>query len=146
MLSVFGVSISGWLALVLLLGTLTLPYIARHQARVSVGITRSGYYKLLEPHYLIGYVILILTLFHLLVSMSAGMARGANLAGLNIATLAFFLLIVQVMVGRMLREHGKVKFRTGIRRGHFMLMLVIIVLIAIHLEKNSALLAAVLAK
>ena len=124
-------SISGFFAAFLVLYTAALPYLLR-RLRPVTGV------RGMTLHYCIGYLIFGVLLLHMFVSMQAGMARGADLTGLNLATGALFLVMLQVMLGTTLMAGG-VKAR-GLKAIHFSLMLGILVLSALHVARNSALL------
>ncbi|HEV2112191.1 MAG TPA: hypothetical protein VGT99_12610 [Gammaproteobacteria bacterium] len=94
-------------------------------------------------HYCIGYLIFGVLLLHMFASMQAGMARGADLTGLNLATGALFLVMLQVMLGMTLMAGGA-KARP-LRVVHFSLMLGIVGLAAAHVALNSALLRGLMA-
>lgn len=122
-------SISGFLALFMLLLTLAVPYLLR---------------KRMRWHYWIGYLILALTSAHMWVSMRAGMARGSNALGLDLATLGLLLILFQVMLGLSLKDADAVS-RAGVRRMHFALMLGIVAIALAHFGLNSALLRTLIA-
>ena len=122
-------SISGFFAAFLVLYTTALPYLLRRLRPVTGGVRR------MTLHYCIGYLIFGVLLLHMFVSMQAGMAKGADLTGLNLATGALFLVILQVMLGTTLTAGGQ-RVRP-LRRIHFALMLGIVVLSASHIALNS---------
>ena len=122
-------SISGFFAAYLVLYTAALPTLLRRLRPAGGGMTL---------HYCIGYLIFGVLLLHMFVSMQAGMARGADLMGLNLATAALFLVMLQVMLGTTLMAGGP-KARP-LRWLHLGLMLGIAALAALHVVRNSALL------
>lgn len=126
-------SVSGFFAGFLVLYTAALPYLLRRLRPVAGGMAL---------HYCIGYLIFGVLLLHMFVSMQAGMARGADLTGLNLATGALLLVMLQVMLGTTLMAGG-VKARP-LRVLHFSLMLGIVGLSAAHIALNSALLRGLL--
>ena len=124
-------SISGFFAAYLVLYTAALPYLLR-RLRPAGGL--GG----MPLHYCLGYLIFGVLMLHMLVSMQAGMARGADLTGLNLASVALLLVMLQVMLGTTLMAGGS-KART-LRAFHFSLMLGILALSVLHVALNSALL------
>lgn len=122
-------SFSGYLAVILLGFTALLPYLVRRRAPHD-GALRMGL------HYCIGYLIFLVVLAHMLVSMQAGMARGADLTGLDLASIAFLLIMVQVALGLTLKAGGErpLKFL------HFATMAGIVLLAGAHIALNNMLL------
>ncbi len=113
---------SGWLLVLLLALTVRLAY--RHR----------------RPwHYWVGYSIAGLTLVHSWMPMTPGLAGRAHKAGLEIATLAFLLVLIEVGLGLWLRRRGTPK-RAALRRVHFWVMVGLCVLVAVHVGLDSALL------
>ena len=124
-------SISGFFAAYLVLCTATLPYLLRR-------LRPAGRARGMTLHYCLGYLIFGVLMLHMLVSMQAGMARGADLTGLNLATTALFVVMLQVVLGTTLMAGGP---KTGgLKRVHGVLMLGIVTLSALHVALNSALL------
>ncbi len=121
-------SISGFFAGYLVLYTALLPYLLR-----AAGGPRG-----MTLHYCIGYLVFGVLMVHMFVSMQAGMAKGTDLTGLNLATGALFLVMLQVMLGTTLMAGGP-KARP-LRVMHFSLMLGIVGLSVVHVARNSALL------
>ena len=130
-------SISGFFTAFLVLYTTVLPYLLR-RLRPMPGAVRG-----MTLHYCIGYLIFGVLLLHMFVSMQAGMTRGADLMGLNLATGALFLVMLQMMLGTTLMAGGP-KAR-GLKAVHFSLMLGILALSALHVGLNSALLRGLMA-
>lgn len=131
------ISISGFLALFLIVIALTLPYVLRRQMR-SAGAHGSVIWQRIWVHSWIGYAILGLTIAHMYISMGAGMARFANALGLNIATLGLLLILGQVVIGLNLNG-AEANSRRLLRRLHFMVMLGICCTVFLHLTLNSVL-------
>jgi hypothetical protein len=129
-------SVSGFFAAYLLLFTVCLPYLSRHS------VTSAGQLQGMGLHYCVGYLIFGVLLLHMFVSMLAGMARGASLTGLNLATLALVLVMIQVMLGMTLMAGGR-KSRP-LKALHLSLMLGIVALAVLHVALNSALLRGLL--
>lgn len=124
-------SISGFFAAYLVLYTTALPYLLRR-------LRPAGGPRGMTLHYCVGYLIFGVLILHMLVSMQAGMARGADLMGLNLATVALLLVMLQVMLGTTLMAGGP-KARP-LKILHVGLMLGILALSGLHVALNSALL------
>lgn len=124
-------SISGFFAAYLVLYTAILPYALRR-------LRLAGESRSMTLHYCVGYLIFGVLILHMFVSMQAGMARGTDLTGLNLATGALFMVMLQVMLGTTLMAGGP-KAR-ALRTVHFGLMLAILALSGLHVALNSALL------
>lgn len=131
-------SVSGFVTLFLVLLTLALPYVLRARARAA-GSHMAAISRRMQAHYWIGYAILALTTLHMFLSMQAGMARGTSALGLDLASLGLLLIALQVMLGINLKAVAGIG-KTGLRRVHFVTMLAIVALVAVHLALNSALL------
>ena len=129
-------SISGFFAGYLVLYTALLPYLLRR-------LRAAGGPRGMTLHYCIGYLVFGVLMVHMFVSMQAGMAKGADLTGLNLATGALFLVMLQVMLGTTLMAGGP-KAR-ALRAVHFSLMLGIVGLSVVHVARNSALLHSLVA-
>ena|SRR5579871_4387127 len=130
-------SISGFFALYLVAFTASLPYLVR-RLRTSAGPLQG-----MNLHYCIGYLVFGVLMLHMLVSMMAGMARGTSLTGLNLASLALLLVMLQVMLGTTLLAGGR---RSGpLKALHLVCMAGIVGLAAVHVALNSTLLHGLLA-
>lgn len=125
-------SISGYLTLLLLGFTALLPYLVRRRGQAAGGVMKMGL------HYCIGYAIFVVVLLHMLVSMQAGMARGANLTGLNLASVAFLLIMIQVVLGITLKDRGG--RARPLKMLHFATMAGIVLLTCMHVALNNMLL------
>lgn len=132
------VSISGFLALFLILFTLALPYVLRAQARRG-GSRAIAAWQRMHLHYWIGYAVLTLSVVHMYMAMGAGVAHRTNMLGLDLATLGLLLILVQVMLGVGLHSAGS-SARSGLRRLHFVIMTGIVATVLAHLVLNSFLL------
>ena len=130
-------SISGFLALFLVLLTLALPYVLRAQAR-RAGSQAVAAWQRMHLHYWIGYAVLTFSVVHMYVAMGAGVAHRTNIFGLDLATLGLLLILVQVMLGVGLRTAGS-SIRSGLRRLHFVIMTGIVAMVLAHLALNSVL-------
>ncbi|MGA7356565.1 MAG: hypothetical protein WA431_16575 [Candidatus Cybelea sp.] len=119
-------SASGYLAAFLIAVTVALPYYMRRR-----GIP-------LRPHYLIGYAILVLAWTHSVAAMYAKTMSRTSLMGINAAMVALMLITVQVGIGQALAASRGA--RGKLTRFHFGVMLGIVVLVAVHLLLNNAVL------
>lgn len=137
-------SISGFLALFLVLFTLVLPYVLRAQARRG-GSRAIAAWQRMHLHYWIGYAVLTLSVTHMYVAMGAGVAHRTSMFGLDLATLGLLLILAQVMLGVGLRSAGS-SVRSGLRRLHFVTMTGIVAMLLAHLALNSVLLQQFLAR
>jgi hypothetical protein len=115
-------AVSGWLLVLLLALTVRLAY--RHRLRW---------------HYWVGYSIAGLTLVHSWVPMTPALAGRAHKAGLEIATLAFLLVLIETGLGLWLRRRAAPE-RAALRRIHFWVMASLSALAAVHIGLDSALL------
>jgi hypothetical protein len=136
MLEYFLGSIAGRLATVLCLLVIALPYALR-RGRLSRGLGlgqehATPYMRRLWPHFWVGYVILALSTLH--AGMSA-MGR-ANSAGIWAATVAFFLLVFEVVVGLSLKDESLPKRRPW-RRLHFWTMTGFVAALGLHVWLNG---------
>jgi hypothetical protein len=140
MQALFFTRASGWILVALAATTIALPFLLRRNAlSLALGLVHARgtpYLRRMRPHYLAGYLITGTTLAHAVVPMQAGLAVGANAAGLYLATGALFLLFGQVALGRSLRRPD-VDGRRGIRRWHFWGMVGIVTLGVGHIVLNS---------
>jgi hypothetical protein len=134
---------SGWVLVVLLATTITLPYLLRGAVPASKGRPAPDFLQRLRPHFWLGYAILGLVFAHAWVAMSAGGAGRADLAGLFLATGALVLVVVQVAVGLNLRDLHR-PGRRKLRRAHFWVMVGIATLAIGHIALDSGSLRAFL--
>ena len=130
--------IAARVAVVLCGVAVALPYVSR-RGRLSRGLGlaqehATPYLQRLTPHFWVGYVILGLSAVHAGAVMQA-MAR-ANPVGVAAATLAFILLIVEVVLGLTLKDPKFVPRRL-LRRLHFWTMTLFLAGLAVHLWLNS---------
>lgn len=131
------ISISGFLALFLILFTVALPYVLRAQARRG-GSRAIAAWQRMRLHYWIGYVVLMLSVMHMYLAMGAGVAHRTSMLGLDLATLGLLLILTQVMLGVGLRN-ASTSSRPGLRRLHFVIMTGIVAMVLAHLALNSVL-------
>ena len=136
----FFTSALGWLATILIAAQIVLPYLLRPSGLSrALGLARqrgSVYLRRLLPHYWIGYLLLVLTAAHAWIPMQTGYAVRTGALGLWFATLAFFLLILQAILGRKLQEQP-LPSRQRIRSWHYWLMLALTLSVAAHVFLNS---------
>jgi hypothetical protein len=130
--------VAGRVAVVFCGFTILLPYVLRRN-RVSqiLGLGQQNaapYLQRLWPHFWLGYLILAFSIVHAGTVMAA-MSR-ANQAGVWAATVALFLLMLEVMLGLFLKEiHAS--GRIFLRRLHFWNMATVVMLLAAHLWLNA---------
>ena len=132
MLSSSITSVTGWTMMVLLGVTIVYPFLLRSGVLGPV----QPFLKRMRLHYWLGYSIAAILLVHLWIPMSAGLAGKVNATGLYLATVAFFLILAQVTLGRRL-SWPKLSTRRLVRRWHFWIMLAIVVFVLGHVALNS---------
>jgi hypothetical protein len=136
----FFTSALGWMAAILIAAQIVLPYLLRPSGLSRVlGLARqrgSAYLRRLLPHYWIGYLLLVLSAAHAWIPMQTGYAVRTGALGLWFATLAFFLLILQAILGRKLQQQP-LPSRQRIRGWHYWLMLALTLSVAAHVFLNS---------
>jgi hypothetical protein len=130
--------VAGRVAVVFCGFTILLPYVLRRN-RVSriLGLAQENaapYLHRLWPHFWLGYLILAFSIIHAGTVMAA--MSHANQAGIWAATVALFLLMLEVMLGLCLKEiHAS--GRIFLRRLHFWNMATVVTLLAAHLWLNA---------
>ncbi len=130
--------IAARVATVLCVVLIVMPYLLRRN-RLSrgLGLARENggsYLRRLWPHFWVGYVVLGLTLVHVLTVMPAmGRAKGA---GIWAATVAFFLLSLEVVLGLSLKDEA-CPMRRVMRRVHFWVMVGFVGGVGVHLWVNG---------
>jgi hypothetical protein len=139
---VFVTSLSGWIQIPLFGALVPLPYLLRGKALRTAGVRARPFLERMRPHYWIGFAIAGLTLLHAVVPMSSGLMRGVNPTGLDLATGALFLVLVQVFLGISLRN-PKLPDRRMVRRWHFWVMATMSGAGLAHIWLNSALLQTI---
>jgi hypothetical protein len=110
-----------WAATATLVLSIAWPYATRRRSR-----------EVLRPHFWAGYFLAPLATAHGWAAMKSGQAHGASMWGTSLASLALLPLVAQIFVGKAL-ERSREERRQRIRRGHFVMMTVIAILIAAHL-------------
>lgn len=141
MLSVFFTSLSGWVQVVLMVATISLPYLLRGDFLKQEEGRPPPYLLVLRPHYWIGYGIAALAFAHAGVAMLNGLTGMVNLLGVYLATAALALIAVQVLLGLRLRKPRQ-RRRPMMRRWHFWSMISIAALGFAHVMLNSAMMRA----
>jgi hypothetical protein len=131
-------SVAGRIAVVFCVFAILLPYLVRrNRLSRALGMAQENaapYLHRLWPHFWLGYLILGLSILHGGTVMAA-MSR-ANQAGVWAATIALFLLMLEVMLGLSLKDE-RLTGRTFVRRLHFFTMLGFVVSLAAHLWLNA---------
>jgi len=140
MLSYFLAGTGGWLAAILLCTVALLPYLLRRtRASIWLGMApaSNGFYlRRMWPHYWLAYAATGLSVMHAWVLMSKGRALRTSSAGLNLATLALLLLLLQIVMGRSLQQTSLTD-RKSVRRWHFWTMAGVVLLVAAHVWLNG---------
>ena len=133
---------SGWVLVVLIGATTTLPYLVRRPRLLGVHVPgpRRGYLERLWPHYRIGYAIGVLAVLHAWIPMSAGLGGRVDQTGLYVATVALGAIAIQVSIGYRLREPRR-RDRLRLRRMHVSLMAIILILVAGHVWLDGSLMS-----
>ncbi len=131
-------SVAGRVATVLCVVVIVLPYLLRRN-RLSRGLGlaqehATPYLRRLWPHFWIGYAILALSVVHAGTVM--GGMRRANVAGIWAATAAFFLLLLEMVLGLTLKD-DRLAERRPLRRIHFWTMTVFLAALGLHLWWNG---------
>ncbi len=141
LLSYIITSATGWLMMILLVITIMYPFLLRKGVLGPV----QPFLKRMQLHYWLGYGIAAILLIHALLPMSAGLAKGTDAVGLDLATVAFLLTFTQVFLGRQL-SWPKLPIRRVVRRWHFWVMIGIVVFVLAHIALNSGTLQMLLAR
>jgi hypothetical protein len=115
---------SGWAAALLFGVGVGVPYYVRSAPAAS-----------LKPHYGIGLLLPVAALTHAWLPMASIPIRRFDLTGLWLATAALVLLVAQAALGLALRQ-ATAATRGGLRRVHFVSMLIIALLVAGHIARS----------
>ena len=118
--------------MVFLLVTILYPFLLRLGILGPV----QPFLKRMRFHYWLGYSIAGIVLVHAWVPMSAGMAGMVNAPGLYLATLALFLIFIQVSIGRNLTQ-PKLALRRLVRRWHLWVMIGLVAAVLGHVVLDS---------
>ena len=132
-------SATGWIMIVLLVATILYPFLLRSGALGPV----QPFLKRMRFHYWLGYSIAGILLVHVWVPMSASLAGRTSALGLDLATVALFLIFGQVMLGRQL-SWPKLSTRRVVRRWHFWIMTGIVAFALGHVALNSGTIQALI--
>jgi hypothetical protein len=134
-------SVTGWLMLVFLVAIIAYPFLLRAG---FLGLTRPFLVRM-RFHYWLAYILAGVLCVHLLASMSKSMMAAVNGTGLYLATVAMFLVVVQIWLGRQLAS-PRLALRRLVRRWHFWMMLVLVGFILAHVVLDSPMLQVLLAR
>jgi len=134
----------GWLGAVLLAMLIAIPYFRiRGVARPNEVSGAPSDLQTLGPkrgsmrvHFWLAPVVAIVSLVHAWIPMSSGHMPQTSMNGLWLATYALGALFLQLFVG-LLTRYAEPKRATAMRRVHFALMLIVVVLVASHLWLNG---------
>jgi hypothetical protein len=121
-------SLWGWISVALVATVIAIPFLS----------VRAGQSPVLPlwPHYWLGLLATAISLWHAWIPMKAGHIPRSAFNGLWLATIALGLLLLQLLLGVLLR-YGRPRYFAYLRQTHFALMLGIVALIAAHLWFNS---------
>ena len=85
-------------------------------------------------HFWTGYIILALSIVHASSVMRA--MRRANVIGIWAASLAFALLLSEIVIGLALRQAGR-NAKSSLRKAHFWIMILFVCFLGAHLWWNA---------
>ena len=128
-------STSGWVAAVMILATLTLPFFIRRMAARRPAPAQT-YRARLQAHVWIGFAIVAACAVHVAASMTPAIFAGARGIGIDLATGAVVVVLAQAALGTRLNVPVP---RAALRRFHLIGMILIVVLAAAHIAVNSPL-------
>jgi hypothetical protein len=138
MLVYFIGSLAGRVATALCVLAIALPYLLRRNRLTrGLGLAQehaTPYLRRLWPHFWIGYVILALSTVHAGTVMGA--MRRANSVGILAATGAFFLLVLEIVLGLTLKDE-RLPVRRPLRRLHFWTMAALVGALGLHMWLNG---------
>jgi hypothetical protein len=128
----------GWLSLLLLGVVIALPYLTAATAGTG-NVSASRWTRLpirkMGFHYWLAPLVALGSLVHAWIPMASGRMPQTNLTGLWIATAALGLMFLQIGIGATMRSVGG--DAKSLRRTHFMMMLGIVAMVAVHLWMNG---------
>ena len=134
----------GWIAVVLLIAEVVLPYLSRPNALSRVlrlaGSFTGALAERMRPHAWLGYAIVGLSGLHAIAGLAVGLSR-IDMAGLWFAIAAFAALCAQWVLGSRLMRRA-LEHRQRLRRWHFGAMVGACAAIFAHAFLNGALLRA----
>jgi len=129
----------GWLSTALLTAVIAIPYLNRVfvRERPLAGDSPAPSPLLpLWPHYWLALALAALSSWHAWPALRAGRVSPSLTNGLWLATISLGLLLLQLAVGAFLL-YGSPGHSGLLRRIHFVLMAVIVVLVLAHIWLNS---------
>jgi len=135
-------SLGAWALMGLLTVTIAIAYILRSPPLArSLGLISRGhsYLSRMRAHIWLGYIIVVLAAVHATAAMSAGPVARLNLTGLGLAAVAYVSVVAQFALGYTL-ANPTLRYRAGFRRGHFWVMVVLVVAALGHTVLNSPML------
>jgi hypothetical protein len=136
----------GWIAVVLLIAEVVLPYLSRPSALARAlgvaGAFTGALAERMRPHAWLGYAIVGLSGLHAIAGLGGGL-RSVDAAGLWFATAAFSLLCAQWLFGSRLMRRA-LENRQRLRRWHFGAMVGACAAIFAHAFLNGALLRTII--
>lgn len=128
-------SSTGLIALLLIALGISIPYTIRwFNRRFRTG--QKVFTSAMRVHQVVGYSILAIAFVHMYISMGGGLAMKVNATGLNAATLALLLLLIQATLG-ISRPRPNDRGYLIWRRVHFTVMLALVVLVLVHVWYNG---------
>ena len=136
------VSLTGWVAVFAIGLEIALPYVIRNSAKHSTGTPRGETTSMhrrslrtrLWPHYWLGYALVALIIMHSSFVMGPAMVR-SDPAGIWAATLALFILLLQVGLGLQVKSGAN--DQRNLRRWHFWSMIAFVGFVLTHLLRNG---------
>lgn len=123
---------TGWIIAGMVVLTIALGVILRRRTKPPELLVR------MRPHFWLGIAVPIVTLAHLTPSMTGGWAANVNSIGLGLATIAFFLAIIQASVGNQLRKATDANYRS-LRTTHLLVLAGLVTFATGHIIANSGL-------
>jgi len=136
----------GWISTALLAAVIAIPYLngVLIRGRRPAGNSPVPSPLLpLWPHYWLALLLASLSLWHAWPALRAGHIMPSLTNGLWLATIALVLLLIQLLVGAVLRYRGPGPSAL-VRRIHFVLMAAIALLVVAHIWLNSRFLHSLL--
>jgi hypothetical protein len=135
----------GWLGAALLAMLIAIPYfrirgmagpVSKASSANSELPTQGSKRGSMRVHYWLAPMVAIVSLVHAWIPMSSGRMPHTSMNGLWLATYALGALFLQLFVGLLTRYAGP-RRAAAMRRVHFGLMLVVVVLLVSHLWLNG---------
>lgn len=129
-------SLSGFASLVLIGLVVCVPYVTRWLNRHRS--TKIGFRQAIVVHQNTAYLVLAVTVVHMYASMGTGLAARVNGFGLTMATIGLLMILTQMFIGATLRQAEPIGHVIW-KRIHWVMMLGIVALIALHISLNGML-------